>query len=209
MVTKTKSLTLEPVIEVLASTFDPNPPPFTSSMEDWSAWEREVFERVGLGGLFRVGAWVRVRDLVALPHACETIVRAAVQQHNRDPLSEDDPIDFVLACGIAIEVDGLDRAWPGCCADWRAIQKLSDVLTTMPSGAQSIWIGHDAGALSITVLDPTRVQLCTRQDESVDETETWEMDQAVVVQAIDAANDLIARFQTIARPWISRLPEVV
>lgn len=208
MVTKTKSLTLEPVIEVLASTFDPNLPPFTS-MEDWSAWEGEVLERVGLGGLFRVGAWVRVRDLVALPDACETIVRATVQQHNGDPLSEDEPIDYVLACGIAIEVDGIDRAWPGCCADWGAIEELSKVLTTMPSGAQSIWIGHDGGALSITVLDPTTVRLCTRQDESVDETETWEMDQAVVLQGIAAANELIARFQAIAHPWISRPSEVV
>jgi len=209
---RASSLVLEPVIEVLPSTIDPGnePPPGLLTPAQRQRRMQEALDRAGIGTLRVDGLWALARDVVDLPGACEVIVEATLR--NRKPESRRNVasemadasvrehwVDYVLRCGIAIRVDGIVRAWPGCCADWEALRELRQALDANASEERFIWIGHDGGALSISAADADMPTLRTCDDERGDPDE-WLVTRAVLQHELEAAWDVVDRFEAVAIP---------
>lgn len=201
------SLVIEPVIEVLPSTLDPHHDVSAAALSDERHHSmRRALEGAGLASLPVEGRWALARDIVELPGAGERIVEATMRSRSAeatDDAGDADElwVDHVVPCGIAIRVDGIVRAWPGCCADWGALGELSEALDARSPDERSIWIGHDGGALSISDADHDRLTVRTWRDEK-GEPDIWLVDRATLVQAIEAAWDLVDRFEAIARPIV-------
>jgi hypothetical protein len=208
---RANSLVIEPVIEILPSTLDPSsePPPGMLTEDERRQWTQRALDRAGLGTLSVDGCWALARDVVELPGACEVIVEATLRERSvdtgpGDAKSDEDEhddawVDHVLACGIAMRVEGLVRAWPGCCADWGALRELRQALDATTSDERSIWIGHDGGAVSICAASPDTLTLRTWHEER-GEPEEWLVARALMRREVEAAWDVIDRFEAVARP---------
>ena len=198
------SLVIEPVIEVLPSTLDPHEDTSAAALSDEHAWHRRMRRALDVAGLASLpveGRWALARDVVELPGATERLVEATLAGADDAGDADEQWVDHVVPCGVAIRVDGVVRAWPGCCADWGVLAELSEALDARSADERSIWIGHHAGALSIAGADRDTLTLRTWRDEK-GEPEVWLVDRAALARAIEAAWDLVDRFELIARPIV-------
>lgn len=209
---------IEPVIELEPSVLDPDAalPPFPVSDADWHAYVRGALSRVGLEELPFDGPFASIRDVTTIPGAAERLVeplmraRAPAQRPARVAEPDDDEehgaddddeawVDYLVPCGIAVRIDGVVRAWPGCCADWGALQQLGRAVDAASQDPIGLWMGHDCDEVAISACDPDTVILETTS-RVPDESTRWLIDRVALRSAISDAWAVIDRFESMARP---------
>lgn len=169
--------------------------------------------RSGLASLPVEGGWVLLRDALAIPGAVERLVDASLrdrhdpssvavaqQEEDGDAATREEWVDYVVRCGIALRIDDVVRAWPGCCADWGALRDLHATIET-PSAERAAWLGHDGGGISVGAVDGRDVRVRTFLRHAAP-AEEWLVAKDDLERAIERAWDVVDRFEAVARPLI-------